>query len=234
MVKDYLSIEKEANTEKHFVEAALGILEFMFFVYSVSPRVNTTLKLCRILNLLAAFFKIKYINYDYRHIFFKVIYDNICFLLKKNKNTEHTQVETLYLLVALQELGKDYWLDQSMLCEYFNIKEDDSYKLGMELNYFSITVLLFYMKDKHRYNQIRLRIEEHILHRINNRKKLLMKDAELTMLLLDTLSCPYVSQVTKRSLLSLYEIDDNDLQDLIVNFRPYWFTKWTGSILERS
>lgn len=86
IIKDYLSIKQEQKTEKYFTRAVLDVLEFSFFIYSVSPRVNTTLKLCRILNLLTEFFKTDHVNHDYRHIVFKVIYDNVCFLLKKQEH----------------------------------------------------------------------------------------------------------------------------------------------------
>lgn len=231
LIKDFCEIENKENTDKYFVKSVQDILEFVFFIYSVSPRVNTTIKLCRILNLFIVFFKTKKVSFDYRHIVFKNIYDNIAFLLKKNSSTEHTQVETLYLLVVLQELGKEYWLDTSLLRSYFNISEDN--KLKMDLNYFSITVLLFYMKDKVRYKNIREAVEKHILERFNKHKKTLLKDAEFTMLLLDSLSCPYISRETKNKLLVFYEISDQQVQDSIINYSPTWFTKWAEFDLKK-
>lgn len=116
-----------------------------------------------------------------------------------------------------------------MLCEYFNIKkEKGKYEVGMELNYFSITVFLFYMRDKKRYADLRIVVENHIFRRFKKRKKILMKDAELTLLLFDTLACPYISQDLKQRLLELYDIYDPLLQNSIISYRPYWFTKWSN------
>lgn len=225
IIRDYCDIEKKVSTENYFVKAVSDVIEFVFFIYSVSPRVNTTIKLCRILNLFIAFFKTKKINSDFQHIVFKNIYDNICFLLKKNKSTKHTQVETLYLLVILQELGREYWLDASLLRSYFNISDDNNLK--MELNYFSVTVLLFYMKNKVRYKSIREAIEAHIILRFNKHKKTLRKDTEFTMLLLDTLSCPYITKDTKYELLKMYGVTNQQTQDSVINFSPVWFTNWS-------
>jgi hypothetical protein len=46
--------------------------------------------------------------------------------------------------------------------------------------------------------------------------------------LLDTLTCPYIKDRTKKGLLKLYGIDDAALQDAIITKRRYWFTKWTN------
>ncbi|MEY4589011.1 MAG: hypothetical protein RL497_1087 [Pseudomonadota bacterium] len=229
ILKNYLSIAKNNNSQKEFVRAILDIVEFIFFVYSVSPRVNTTLKLCRILHLLIEFFKSNSVDYDCRHIVFKLIFDDICFLLKKNKNTQYTQVETLYFLVALSELGKDYWLDQSLLCQYFGINDQEAnYNVGIDLNYFSITVLLFYMKNKKRYSVLRLTIINYIVGLFEKNKLTLKRNTELTLLLFDSLTCPYIGTDIKRKLLDIYGVVDIALQDSVINSNQYWFTKWTN------
>jgi hypothetical protein len=60
---------------------------------------------------------------------------------RKNRASEDTQVETLQLLIALAEIGKDYWLDDRVLRGYFGIDEDKSGNLiaPKALNYFSIS-----------------------------------------------------------------------------------------------
>ena len=231
LISDFLIIEKYKNTENDFVEAVTVVLEFLFFIYSVSPRVNTTIKLCRVINIFIVFFKTESISHDCRHIIFKYINDNICFLLNKNRSTENVQVETLYLLITLQQLGREYWLDVSALRTYFNISKENV--ITHDLNYFSITVLFFYMKDKVRYNDIRSALETHIIETFNSRKNTIHLDAELSMLLMDTLSCPYITRGTKYSLLALHEISNREIQDSIIDLHPTWFTKWVGFDLEK-
>lgn len=89
-------------------------------------------------------------NADYKHLVYKKIYDNIFLILQKNKALEYTQVETLYLLIALGELGRDYWLDFDALIEYVNIKKNEKSELFVtsDLNYLTIVVLLFYIKEQ--------------------------------------------------------------------------------------
>ncbi|HXP49364.1 MAG TPA: antiviral reverse transcriptase Drt3b, partial [Bacteroidia bacterium] len=115
LIQNYFRIIHEANTEKEFINAILELLDFVFFLYSVSPRVNTTIKLCRVLRLATTTLNLKNnFSLDFKHLVFKKIYDNILFILHKNKSIKHTQVETLYLLIALGELGNKYWLTEDV------------------------------------------------------------------------------------------------------------------------
>jgi hypothetical protein len=234
IIKDHHKAAKEHRSDKQLIKAILGILEFVFFIYSVSPRVNTTIKLCRILRIFTAYMKARDSNKDFKHLIFKYIYDDVCFILKKNKNDEHTQVETLYLLIALSELGRDYWLEETTLAEYFNIKSDETgYASVQNLNYFSITVILFYMSEKKRYAKLRVFIESEIIRKFEKKKKTLSKEAELTMLFFDAMSCPYISNETKVSLLKIYEVQESFHNKIIhrkhkhSSFRnQLWFTTW--------
>jgi hypothetical protein len=229
---DYQKLDRKKISEKEFTEAILEILDFTFFLYSVSPRVNTTIKLCRILRSLSEFLSDKNnVNIDFKHLALKKIYDNIYFTLQKNKSLEHTQVETLYLLIALGELGKEYWLDADVLRQYVCIdknKESGALFYKGSLNYFAIIVLLFYMKDKKRYTLLRSFLQDHIRVRFNEvSEKNIGKTTELVYLLFDILTCPYLDLNYKREILTLHGVTDLTLQDEIINTRKYWFTKWT-------
>lgn len=212
----------------------LGILEFTFFIYSVSPRVNSTITLCRILVAILSFFRNKRRSADAKHLISKLIHDKICLILQKNKGSEYTQVETLYLLIVLSALGKDYWLDAGTLCSYFDINSDVSgCSMTRKLHYFTITVLLFYMKDKKRYNNIRTCLENHIVSSLDAAGETRYYHAEHVLLLFDTLSCPYISESVKRQVLSMYGVEGKKLQAEIMSLREHWFTKWVGLDYER-
>ena len=174
-------------------------------------------------------------NKDFRHLVFKRIYDEVCFILKKNKTSEYAQVETLYLLTVLSELGRDYWLEQNVLANYFNIDyKEEKFLEKHELNYFSITVMLFYMKGKKRYEKLRAFIEKMIIGKFQDNLKALRKNAELIMLLFDVISCPHVSHRTKDCLLKIYGIAEPKTRLHIINRkhrqhankRQLWFTTW--------
>jgi len=230
ILNDYKRCEKTSpKSENGLIKAILEILDFSFFLYSVSPRVNITIRLCRILRRVTEFLKAKgNVNLDHKHLIFKNIYDNISFILEKNKASEDTQVETLQLLIALAEIGKEYWLDDSVLRRYFGIEEDcGKLEIKRTLNYFSITVLLFYMKNKKRYDKLRLCLQDHILKKFNDiPKQDRGKNTELVLLLFDVLACPNIPDVFKCELLSANGVSDYNLQLAIIKKEENWFTRW--------
>ena len=83
-----------------------------------------------------------------------------------------------------------------VLCAYFNItlKRDSSLIFNTELNYFSITVLLFYIKDISTYSSILEELKKVILDKFKFGKTYGWKDnTELVLLLLDSISCPFLN-----------------------------------------
>lgn len=228
LAKNCDEIENKKKHEAKIVKAVREILDFTLFLYSVSPRVNTTIKICLILSKIIKFAKNKdYFNYDNKHLIFKKIYDDISFILNKNKSHEHIQVETLYLLIMLKELGKEYKLDQQVLCNYFNINSEKK-KCKSDLNYLSITVLLFYIENKVRYNNLKNILMAYVIRKFEGFKRENKgKITELTLLLFDLIVCPYLEVDYRKSLLDLFGINDEAKKVGIINKRKYWFTKWS-------
>ena len=231
----YLKVTSEYRPQMQLVSAIKGILDFIFFVYSVSPRVNTTIRLCRILGLINSFVKSGHIINEQAQLVHKQIYDDVCFILKKNESSEQIQVETLYLLLALSELGRDYWLEESILREYLGIKSGPDEKVagtGKALSYFSITVSLLYMRDKVRYSKLRDEVVNTALDRISTRSQTCHKEAELVFLLFDLISCPYVYEAKKYEALAGFGVTDVALAKDIIEFTSVagesqlWFTSW--------
>ena len=231
---NYLKVSPIFQSQSQLVNSVKSIIEFVFFIYSVSPRVNNTVRLCRIIRVMTLFLKSGHITRDQTQAIQKQIFDNICFVLKKNETSEQTQVETLYLLIALSELGRDYWLEESVLSNYLGIRktadnsETDS---TISLNYFSITVSLFYMKNKVRYVSLRKRIIDAAVERIRRRSETCQKDAEMIFLLFDLISSPYVPVEKKNKALEIFGVTNSVLANDIITFSDggesqQWFTNW--------
>jgi hypothetical protein len=206
LIDIYNEIDKKNKFEKKVTEAVLELLDFTLFLYCVSPRVNTTIKLSLILSKLIKFIKLKgNFNHDNRHAIFKKIYDDIFLVLK---------------------LGKEYRLDNNILCNYFNIDQKVKSRDHC-LNYFSITVLLFYIGNKKRYRDIKDTLKEHIRCKFEKvQKNNRIKMTELTILLFDLLSCPFLEDDFKKELLEYYDITNVSEVNKIVARKDYWFTKW--------
>lgn len=235
ILSSYLKIAPEHRSQLQSVKALSAILEFVFFIYSVSPRVNTTIRLCRILRVIISFLKSGHVMPEQAQLIHKQIYDNVCFILRKNRTTEHTQVETLYLLIALSELGRDYWLEENILGEYLGVTNSNGSvlpKASRSLNYFSITVSLFYMRNKVRYSGLRAHIIDIAVDRIKKHSETCHKDSELVLLLFDLISCPYISAKKKCEALEIFGVTDATMANHIIEFRSIegrsqlWFTNW--------
>jgi hypothetical protein len=253
--KDKLSddqLKKMVKQEKAFTDFMIEILDFTFFLYTVSPRVNSTIKLTTILSGIMLYYKGKYkfktgnpINpkeYNYfsrfdeqnsnRELIFKKISDEINLILLNNKSEKHIQIETLYLFIILRELGKNYRLTQNDLIEYFKLNRNEGtnhLEFDFEPNYFVITVLLFYIRTTNGFEEVKKAIKIAIINKIKNvdenKRK---KSAELVLLFFDMLVCPFVDNKFKRDIMMLFHIPTT-LHDDIINFKKvkkYWFTKW--------
>lgn len=224
----FINLCTEENlTENEITKSCLEILDFSFFVYTVTPRVNSTIKLCSILSKMIQYVKL-HLNSDFKDQVLKKIYDEVFLVLKKSRMEEHIQIETLYLLITLKELGKDYRLDEKLLAYYMGIDLIEK-RCKFSFHYFTITVLLFYIGDKKRYKNLKKTLENYIINKVENIAiENRTSNTELIMLFFDILSCPYVERRFQNKLFILFGIPSTKgiLRSEIINSRKYWFTKW--------
>ena len=101
---------------------------------------------------------------------------------------------------------------------------------GIELNYFVVVSLLYYIKNISRYDNIKTKLLGCIENKIKSyNKDNLRKNTELTLLLMDLITCPYVDIQDKNKFLFLNGITDSAIQNKIITFslkQKYWFVKW--------
>lgn len=216
-----------------FKEIVINTVELVFFIYCGFSRVSQTIRLCQILREIFIFYQHKQAYSADFEMVRKIIYDNILMVLKKFKASEYYQVETLYLLTILTQLGDEYTLEESLLYDYFNGNAKDGFKFNA-LNHFAITSLLLYIKSNQKYNVIKSHIEELICSKFNNfpDNKNITKDTELTLLFFDTLSSPYVTKDAKHLVLKKYGIIETDEQNVFIQNSENGilnFTDWAFS-----
>jgi hypothetical protein len=241
---DSLTIGKLEDSFALHIE---GFIDFVFFIYSVSPRVNSTIKVSHILSKIIKFYKEKekgtarlLYSQNGRERVFKKILDESSFILNKNTLNEYAQVESLYLLTVLRDLGKDYRLSEQLLAKFISANEENGtlvIKKGT-LNYFSIVVPFFYMGHSKKYPKVKNALMEYTLNYIDAyplEKR--GKSAEISHLVLDLFACPFVDERFKQKILILYRNNKTysekktTLEDTkkIIDFHKshkYWFTKW--------
>ncbi len=230
----YDSCIKDHRSQKSLVRSVDGIIEFMFFAYAASPRVNHTIRLVRALSVIVEFFNAQAIGFELKHSSYKFIHDNVVHQLEKNRVEKFKEVENLYLLNVLGLIGREYWLPEKTLADYFLIfkNEDGVFARGEFMNHFAITVGLSYMKDKRRYNDLRKFFEDHTVAKLEHQKTHCDNDAESLMLLLDTICCPYVTTAHKEKCGGVFGLTPADTSE-IASFNEAWFTTWDGFSLAR-
>jgi hypothetical protein len=226
------------NDEKNTTQFIVNILDIVFFLYSNNKRINTTLKILSILNIIILYFKNNYHNKEgdfirfsraNMDIVFKKIQDEINLVMQTTSFNENTQLEAFYLLLALKELGKDYCLTQDTINKYLNVKDKKAEQC--EWNVLLIYVLLYYYSDNEEYKDGCEFVKEVILFKTKkvdekNRKI----SAELTLLKMDILTCPYLDDEFKKEVLSLFGVKQEKMKQILdyAKQQQSWFIKWKG------
>lgn len=229
LFKAYVASDKSDRDRKRLSNALLAIIEFAFFAYSASPKVNHTIRLCRMIASSVDFLHAQGLPYEVKHLLFKYVHDNVMQQLEKNTMSAHREVESLYLLISLLQIGREYWLPVSVLLRHFLIEEDkvtgDYVRPVGFMSHFSITTLLSYIKDKVRYTKLKAFVEAHIIAKLEYMKAHCPNDAETLILLLDLVVCPYISSATKDSIGQIFGLDAAGLSSVQFS-NDQWFTAW--------
>lgn len=258
------SLEKELRSKKKQIfKNFKEIIELSFFVYTVLPRVSYSIKVCQILFRIIDFIKKqernlkRYIDphhipklkaselpglshiaftFDEKHILFKKVFENILFVFENQKIDKYVEVETIYLLSIIPELGKYYQLKEELLIKYFEIISEK------EVNYFTIMSLLNYVKNDENYSEIKSKLKDKILQKLTTFES---NNAEQTILLIDILNCPYLGATIaekldfKKRVLNKVNffprnVSVKDKESFIFGFKKYMpklFYSWTDNDL---
>ncbi len=233
LMDSYAACEKSDNFDKQFAKSIDSMLGFVFFIYGVSPKVNTTIKLCRICQTVITFFKKNKIGRKYASLISQVIYERCRGVMEKTSSNKGAKIEAMYLLVLMQQLGRNYRLPEIVIAEYFGFQFcDDTYNQNGSVDYFSAITILFYIKNKVRYSRLKSSLERSILNRFTLEKSSLRGNSEMLHLALDLLACPFVAVNVKLAILDCYGIPASDFVG-VHESAQLWFTKWNGFDLSR-
>jgi hypothetical protein len=239
-------INRLDKVEDSLTSHVVNFIDFVFFIYSVSPRVNSTIKTCHILSKILTFYKLKtksdnefIISTNNRNRIFKKILDESSLIIKKNSISEYAQIETFYLLTVIRELDREFRIPEVRLEKFIGYDNEKNEIPNCQLNYFSIVVLLFYIGHSKKYPKIKVALKKYIENYIKSfpiEKR--SKSSELTHLMLDLIACPFLTQQNKRRFFAIYKGNKNtneikmnfETLDGILNFQKihmkYGFTKW--------
>lgn len=227
MMEKYGRSDRSYQSRTSLVRAFIAVAEFMFFAYAASPRVNHTIRLVRAISSMVGFLNKANVGFELKHSALKFFHDNLFQQIEKNKAGDHLQVESLYLLCGMSTLGREYWLPSAVLASHLGIEEavDGTLSRTAPLNHFGITVGLWYMRDKKRYNKLRDFIAAHATARLEQMKAHCPTDAEAMILLLDLLVCPHLDGKAKKKIGAAFDLTAKQTVAL-KSVSSHWFTDW--------
>ena len=225
--------EHAQRAERHLTSYLVSLIDVVFFVFNSNRQVNTTLKLQKIMNTVVLYAKrhgdfkvdpkIRFRTIS-KDIIFKKILDEIALVLSTTDSHRNTLHESLYLLILAKELGNAYLLAPEVIKSFIE-------KSKLQYNLFACIILLYYYANHKYYNEQKILLKNEILKKYRlvaetERKR----NAELTILTADMMTCPFVDDAYKQSLLKLMGITEIEDQRMIMRFakkQKYIFTRWT-------
>lgn len=229
MLSDFLRSSSTNRSEQRLVGALENLFEFAFFIYAAAPRVNLSVRLTRMISVIARGLRKMRVGAELRHHVFKYVHDNIVHQLRKNQASEFRELESLYLLTALGELGREYWLDEDSLCAHLRIFKNDQgqWVRSKTLNHLTIMVTLQYIRGRAKYAGLRAFLIEQISKLLTDRAVYARNDTEAVLIYLDAIACPYIDNTTKLSLSTSFGLSPPQYAKLAAT-SCNWFTTWSG------
>lgn len=230
--KDEIEIHAQ-RVQRKLTSFLVSLVDVSFFVFNSNRQVNTTLKLQKIMNTIVLYAK-RYGDFRdnpevrfqtiSKDIIFKKIQDEIVLVLSTTDLHRNTLHESLYLLILAKELGNAYLLAPEVIKSFIE-------KSKLQYNLFACIILLYYYANHKCYNEQKILLKNELLKKYRlvaetERKR----NAELTILTADMMTCPFVDEAYKQNLLKLMGITEVEDQRMIMRFakkQKYIFTRWT-------
>ena len=221
------------GVQRKLTSYLVSLIDVAFFVFNSNRQVNTTLKLQKIMNTIVIYAKRHgdfKSNPDIRFqttskdIIFKKIQDEIALVLATTDSHRNTLHESLYLLILSKELGSAYLFAPEVIKSFIEKSE-------LQYNLFACIILMYYYANHKCYDTQKTLLKEEILKKYrliaeSERRR----NSELTILTADMMTCPFVDDAYKQSLLILMGITETEDQQKIIRFakkQKYIFTRWT-------
>lgn len=215
----------EKNEEKD-PDVLYNILEIAFYVFSLDMSTTASYRMCRIIKQIheLSLFDIN-VQENVEQIIIREI-KRCLDIYMVNSSDKETNVEVMNLLLTLDAVAGTVF-DCEYIKKLFGLKEKDlSYE---RLNYFQICTLMKLIKDNNCYDCIKNNVIAEMERRFKTNNDW-RSDTELTMLLFDWITCPYINNVEKDKLLELAGCSKGNAQRIrgIITKAKTWFFDWNG------
>jgi len=217
-VKEIFFTDIEDKEEQDFAfyrDAFKIILKLSFHLFSVNPTFTNSIKLSYLCYISFMFFENKFKNEErtikltingYIKDFFE---SGKCKKLLKNGDN-YFPIEFANLLFIARNMGKDYLLNPIQIKEIFDLpgiktRTENFIEQEENTDYFQLMSLLYYLGNEPEYS----RIKDEAIKQINGRLTkanlhYIKKDAKLCFLFLDSISCPFIDEKSRKKWLQRF------------------------------
>ena len=231
-VKKLVNVSKDVITKKQneiiYRDACIVLIDALYFLYSVSPSVSASYKLCTAIIVLIRFSERLG---QYGECLKQRLYELTAQLLESDTIGKGAAVdsfiplELVNVVLTIRELENRYLLPLEVIEKLFMGRNT--------FTYFDIVSCLFFVRNENQYIKIKRRLISASKKKLKTFSDILM-NTEKACLLLDLLACPYVDNALKKEWITrLYQRFDQPLPsvDKITNFlqsvqEHYWFVDW--------
>lgn len=214
------------------------LVKLMLFFYLVAPQVSSSAKVSKTILILDDFFSTSLPEFsDHFRTYVMLDVDNLSFFSENNSvRANYVPLENLNILVSTAGFGSSYLLSEESLLEVLK---------GGKGSYFVIISILYYIKNNDGYSTLKGEILNRIRCIMSDVGEI-NKNSECAHLFLDVMSCPYVSEDFRLSVIDEYMANFDNSLTLTVGEKQsaleslgavYWFIKWDAldliKLLER-
>lgn len=169
-----------------------------------------------------------------RDAVFRNIQKEIDTVFRISKYNSETPLETLYLLITIRSMRDKYRINQDIIDNYLGLRYDNAtgeLKEGWpKMNALVIILLLYYYGGSDKYLKQKRGLVKIIKDKYEMEpQETIKRNAELVILLLDLLACPFIRNNDRRKICNLMGIS-RPQQVIIEKYlkkRRYMFTRWT-------
>lgn len=229
--QEHLDAEEGYTTRerlRHFdstTSALLALLDFVFFAYSGAPRMSPAVKVARVTSTLLRFSRQDGVPAHDRERIEMRVRDELMQQLRRSQGDSSPDAVTATLIDCLSDLGSDHSMSQSELASFCGFRESGGiFEAPKTMNALLLFSIMLHVTDSHAFRQIRLACESWISS-IQDRP---LHDAELSIVNLNMLACPYLSRGTRSSILQRYGEVDAPLLDRLTHQSAHTNVDWNG------
>lgn len=218
------------DQQKNFEVFITIIIDLIYSVIALNIVPKNTIFLCQFVCNLQTYCKKRKVT-NLKYLQKRILDETLLLFNSLNHKEKDGCVESSNILITLSLLGENFELPEIYLINHFNIV------INSEINYFKFSSLLYYIKDKEKYNKIREMISKSVLSKFRN-ATVPMISSEFFVLFFDYINCPYINKNYKEELIDIVSekhklglIDSAEKNRIIKYTRRFsWFTQWKTPI----